>query len=212
MPRTIIDTDVDLAKIQPTQDHLLIKLLDREMTAGGIHLPGNAATPCRVGKVLARGNEIPNNHNGKGFPIPVEPGQYVLFMDYAGEKLRVAWSDYRLIREHGLWARVDLGVADIIDFEAVHPWADRIVVEKKDESKTEGGIELPNKDMALAYARGTVKWVGHGLWHLESGKKLQCETKPGDKVIYRRYAGAEIMVRGKEYRILQELDVMAIDE
>lgn len=213
MPRTVIDEDVDLEKLQPTQDHILVKLLDREKTSGGILLPGNAATPCRVGKVLARGKEIPNNKTGKGFPIQCEPGDYVLFMDYAGEKLRVAWKDYRLIREHGLWAKVQLGVTDLIDFESIQPWAERIVVKKDDETMTRSGtLYLPQGDKAAAYAIGTVKWTGWGVWHLESGNLLPCQTKVGDKVLFRRYSGAEIMVRGKEYRITQEEDVMAVYE
>lgn len=213
MPRTIIDEDVDVEKLQPTQDHILVKLLDREQTAGGIILPGNTATPCRVGKVLARGKEIPNNITGKGFPIQCEPGDYVLFMDYAGERLRVAWKDYRLIRENGLWAKVKLGVSDLIDFEEVQPWAERIVLEKDDETYARGTkILLPQGDMKTAFAVGTVKSVGWGVWHLESGTLLPCETKPGDKVIFRRYSGAEIMVRGKELRIVQEVDVMAVME
>jgi chaperonin GroES len=213
MPRSIIDEDVDVEKLQPTQDHILIKVLDREKTSGGILLPGNAATPCRVGKVIARGKEIPNNKTGKGFPIQCEPGDYVLFMDYAGERLRVAWKDYRLIRENGLWAKVKLGVSDLIDFEEVQPWAERIVVERADETYARGTkILLPNKEQATAYAVGTVKTVGWGVWHLESGTLLPCETKPGDQVIYRRYSGAEIMIRGRELRIVQEVDVMAVME
>lgn len=212
-PRSIIDEDVDVDKLQPTQDHILVKLLDREQTAGGILLPKNEATPCRVGKVIARGKEIPNQKTGKGFPIPCEPGDYVLFMDYAGEKLRVEWKDYRLIRENGLWAKVKLGVSDLIDFEEVQPWAERIIVERADETYARGtSILLPNKEQATAFAVGTVKQTGWGVWHLESGMLIQCETKPGDTVLYRRYSGAEIMLRGKELRILQEVDVMGVME
>ncbi len=211
-PRTVIDQDVDVEKLVPTQDHLLVKVLDREMTAGGIHLPKNEATPCRVGKVLARGKAIPNSYDGRDFPIKCEAGDYVMFMDYAGERLRVAWKDYRLIREHGLWARVELSTSgDIVDFEAIHPWADRIVLERIDETMTKTGrLYLPNADLKMTWNVGTVKWSGFGLWHQSSGKLLACETKPGDRVIFKRYSGADLSVRGKEYRITQEVDVCAI--
>lgn len=211
-PPTIIDEDVRPEELIPTQDHVFVKLYEREQTAGGIHLPKNAATACRVAKVLSRGKSIPNDHNGKDFPIPVEPGEYVIFMDYAGAKMQLAWQDYRLIREHGLWGKVELSVSgDINDFEKVEPWADRLVIERRDESMTASGLlHLPNADLKLSWNIATVKWTGFGVWHNTSGKLLPCESKPGDKVLFRRYSGEDIRVRGKEYRITQEIDVIAI--
>lgn len=211
-PPTIIDEDVKPEELRPTQDHLLVKLYERDKTGGGIHLPKNAATACRVAKVLSRGKAIPNSWDGRDFPFEVKSGDYVIFMDYAGEKVQISWQDYRLIREHGLWGKVQLSPSgDIMDFESIEPWADRLVIERRDESKTKSGLlHLPNADLKLAWNVATVKWAGFGVWHQTSGKLLPCESKPGDKILFRRYSGEDIKVRGKEYRITQEIDVIAI--
>ncbi len=213
MPRTLIDERVKPEDIRPAQDHILLQVVEREQTAGGIILPKNKATPIVLGKVLAKGKEIPNQVTGKGFPIPVEVGEYVIFMDYAGERMRVAWEDYRLIREHGLWGVVVPGDTDAHNFKSVRPWANRIILEPDSSEKTRSGaLYLPNQDMPIAYHTGTVKDVGPGLWHLESGKLLPCECKVGDKVLFRRYAGADITIGGKQLRILQEEDIIVIME
>jgi len=212
MPRTVITADLDVESLIPTQDHVLVKVLDRDVTAGGILLPKNAATACRVAKVISRGKAIPNAYDGNDFPIKVEPGEHVMFMDYAGEKLRAFWRDYRLIREHGLWAKVEFGAGhDVIDFEKIEPWADRLVLERQDESMTKSGLlHLPNAHLKIAWNLATVKWSGFGVWHQPTAKLLPCECQPGDKVIFKRYSGEDLRVRGKEYRITQEVDVVAI--
>lgn len=213
MPRTLIDEEIPVEQIRPTHDHVLVKIINREKTGGGLYLPKNTATPCVVGKVIAIGTGIPNNHNGQDFPIKLKVGEYVLFMDYAGERMRCGWEDYRLIREHGLWATVKMSDFDAYEFEEVKPWADRIVITPDDETKTRSGLLfLPNKDMPIKYRGGTVHTTGFGVWHLESGNLLPCQTKPGDRILFERYAGAEIRLRGKDYRIIQEIDVLGILE
>jgi len=206
-----IDAGADLAKLIPLEDHMLVKVFDREKTSGGILLPKNEATPCRVGKIIAKGKEITNSYNGKGFPIEVEPGDYIMFMDYAGIKVKADREDYKLLREHGIWAKVELSVSgDIIDFETIKPWADRVVLERIDETMTKSKLlHLPPSEMKFQWNIGTVKWSGRGMWHLESGRLIPNECQPGDRVIFRRFTGADIMVRGKEYRITQELDIIA---
>ena len=45
---------------------------------------------------------------------------------------------------------------------------------------------------------------------LENGQKVALEVKKGDKVIFAKYAGAEVKVQGEEYLILSEKDILAI--
>jgi chaperonin GroES len=203
---------IDPKEISPLEDQVLIKLLTRDKTEGGIWLPKNTGTPCRVGKVVAVGPGIPNKHSGQPFPMNLKPHTYVLFMDYGGEKVQHISQEYRLLREQYLWADVELSATDdLMNFEVIHPRADRLVVELKDETYTQSGlVVLPNKDMPIRWRIGTVKFAGYGIWHLESGRLLPMEVGYGDKVIFRRYTGADIWVRGNPYRIIQEVDVMAV--
>ena len=47
---------------------------------------------------------------------------------------------------------------------------------------------------------------------LHSGKVIPLEVKPGDKVLFTKYAPNEIKVEDKEYLIAKEEDILAIIE
>lgn len=90
------------------------------------------------------------------------------------------------------------------------PLGDRVilkVVEK--EEVTKGGILLPDTASKEKPQEGKVIEVGSGKV-LENGQKVALEVKKGDKVIFAKYAGAEVKVQGEEYLILSEKDILAI--
>ena len=90
------------------------------------------------------------------------------------------------------------------------PLGDRVilkVVEKEEVSK--GGILLPDTASKEKPQEGKVIEVGSGKV-LEKGQKVAVEVKKGDKVIFAKYAGAEVKVQGEEYLILSEKDILAI--
>lgn len=86
----------------------------------------------------------------------------------------------------------------------VKPLGDRVLVEAAPaEQKTAGGIIIPDtaKEKPM---RGKVIAAG-------AGKKDEPVTvKPGDTVLYGKYAGTEIQIEGKEYLIMRESDIYAI--
>ena len=86
----------------------------------------------------------------------------------------------------------------------VKPLGDRVLVEAAPaEQKTAGGIIIPDtaKEKPM---RGKVIAAG-------AGKKDEPTTvKPGDTVLYGKYAGTEIQIEGKEYLIMKESDIYAI--
>lgn len=86
----------------------------------------------------------------------------------------------------------------------VKPLADRVLVEASPaEEKTTFGIIIPDTAKEKPQ-RGTVVAVG-------TGKKDEPLTvKVGDTVLYGKYAGTEITVKGKEYLIMRESDIFAI--
>jgi chaperonin GroES len=91
------------------------------------------------------------------------------------------------------------------------PIGDRIIVKALSaESVTAGGIVLPDsaKEKPL---EGEVIAVGPGS-QLESGKLKPVDVKPGDTIIYGKYAGTEVKVGAEEYMILRQDDVLAIIE
>lgn len=86
----------------------------------------------------------------------------------------------------------------------VKPLADRVLVEPAPaETKTSGGIIIPDtaKEKPM---RGKVVAVGNGK------PDEPMTVKPGDMVLYGKYAGTEINVDGEDLLIMRESDIYAI--
>ncbi|HHX88143.1 MAG TPA: co-chaperone GroES, partial [Firmicutes bacterium] len=47
---------------------------------------------------------------------------------------------------------------------------------------------------------------------LENGTRVEMEVKVGDKIIFSRYAGTEVKIKGEEYLILKQDDILALVE
>lgn len=87
------------------------------------------------------------------------------------------------------------------------PLGNRIVVEPfSEEETTKSGIILPDTVDKEKKAEGKVIAIG-------AGEKIQkLDLKTGDKVIFGKYAGEEVKVGDKEYKILSDEDVLAVIE
>ncbi len=93
----------------------------------------------------------------------------------------------------------------------VKPLGDKILVEVLEaEEKTKGGIILPDTAKEEK-SEGKVIAVGTGKV-LESGKVQPLEVKRGDRVIFGKYSGDEILIDGKKHKIIKENEVLAIFE
>lgn len=87
----------------------------------------------------------------------------------------------------------------------IKPMDDRLLVEyKEEEEKTYSGIIIP--DTAKEKPRmGLVVAVG-------TDEDLQEKIKVGNKILFAKYGGEEITFDGKEYKIVQRADVLAVIE
>jgi chaperonin GroES len=91
----------------------------------------------------------------------------------------------------------------------IRPLQDRIVVKPLEgEQKTAGGIFLPDtaKEKPI---QGEVIAVGPGKYIESKGDRVPPPLKAGDRVIFGKYAGAEVRIAGDEYKILEMKDVLA---
>ncbi|MCJ7806625.1 MAG: co-chaperone GroES [Clostridia bacterium] len=89
------------------------------------------------------------------------------------------------------------------------PLADRVVIKVLEaEDKTASGIVLPDKAKEKPQ-EGKIMAVGTGKV-LDNGTRVEMEVKVGDKVIFSRYAGTEIKIKGEEYLILRQDDILAL--
>jgi len=89
------------------------------------------------------------------------------------------------------------------------PLSDHVVIKPLEaEEKTAGGILLPDTAKEKS-TRGEVLAVGSGKV-LPNGRVVKPAVSAGDIVIYSKYAGSEIKADGKELKIVQESEILAI--
>lgn len=88
------------------------------------------------------------------------------------------------------------------------PLADRVLIKPLTaEEKTKGGIFIPDTAKE-APAQGEVVVLGNGK--MKDGKKHDFSVAKGDKVLYSKYAGDEIKIDGKEYKVMKEEEILGI--
>ena len=91
---------------------------------------------------------------------------------------------------------------------SLKPLEDRIVVKPGEgEEMTSSGIVIPDTAKEKPQ-EGSVIAVGPGRF--EDGARVPLDVKVGDKVIYSKYGGTEVKVKGEEYLILSARDVLAV--
>ena len=90
------------------------------------------------------------------------------------------------------------------------PLGDRVVLKQLDaEETTKSGIVLPGQAQEKPQQAEIVA-VGPG--GMVDGKEITMNVKPGDMVIYSKYAGNEVKLEDEEYIIVKQSDILAIVE
>jgi chaperonin GroES len=91
---------------------------------------------------------------------------------------------------------------------SIKPLDDRVVIEVMEaEEVTAGGIVLPGSAQEKPQ-RGKITAVGAGRL-LDGGKRAALSVKKGDEVIFGKYAGTDVTVSGKDYKIMRENEILA---
>ncbi len=91
----------------------------------------------------------------------------------------------------------------------VRPLHDRVVVRRLEEKEVKrGGIVIPDTAKEKPQ-EGEVIAVGNGKI-LENGTRVAMEVKPGDRILFGKYAGSEIKLDGEEFLIMREDDILGI--
>ncbi|PQP35536.1 co-chaperone GroES [Desulfobacteraceae bacterium SEEP-SAG9] len=91
----------------------------------------------------------------------------------------------------------------------IKPLNDRVLVLRVDpEQKTKGGIIIPDTAKEKPQ-EGKVVAVGPGKM-ADNGKRIPLEAKPGDRILFSKYAGTEIRIDDVEHVVMKEDDILAI--
>ena len=95
----------------------------------------------------------------------------------------------------------------------VRPVGDRILVESVEEKENKGkkgeiiipdtAKEKPMESVVVALGTGKTD---------DNGRKVPFEVRKGDRVLVSRYGGTEIKLDGKDYKILNHDDILAVIE
>ena len=215
MPHSLISDlgqKLPIEKFQPTQDHVLFEVLTRRKSKLGLILPKEEKTECLYGRVLKVGPGEMNRETGTTYPIGVKPGDIIMSVQYMGEKVQAVGKNYRLLREHGIWAKLEIDRKSETDWDitSIHPYADKLLVDlDREEKSIQGHIFLPNNPQAM-YRRAKVVATGPGKRKNTTGVVIPSDLKPGDNIVCMRYSGCVVHVKGVEYRLMQEEDAVAI--
>ena len=215
MPRSVISdiaSRLSMDEIQPQQDHILIEVLDRNRSKSGLILPKKEQTECLYAQVIRCGPGEFSPETGQVWQMDVKPGDIIMSVQYMGEKIQAIGKNYRLLREHGIWAKLKIKRKGELDFdiEEIEPYRDHILLKmEKEEKSLKGHIFLPSNPQAM-FRCAEVVAVGPGERKKTTGKVVPSDLKPGDKVIAMRYTGCIVHMKGVEYRLSSEEDIAAV--
>lgn len=90
----------------------------------------------------------------------------------------------------------------------LEPLNDRVLVKRlESEEKTAGGLFIPDTAKEKP-SKGQVVAVGPGK--IEEGKRVPMAVKPGDEVLFNKYAGTEVKLDDVDHLVMREDDILAI--
>lgn len=89
------------------------------------------------------------------------------------------------------------------------PLGEKVVVKRLEaEEKSSGGIVLPDSAREKPL-QGRVLSVGDGRL-LPDGTRVKHQVNEGDRVLFNRYAGTEVLVDDDELLIMDEAEILAV--
>jgi chaperonin GroES len=93
----------------------------------------------------------------------------------------------------------------------VVPLGDKVAVKPLEaEEKTTGGIVLPDSARERPQ-QGRVLSVGDGRL-LPDGTRVSPQVQEGDRVLFTRYAGIEVLVADEKVLVMREDEILAVME
>lgn len=92
---------------------------------------------------------------------------------------------------------------------SVKPLEDRVLVKPDEaETKTASGLYLPESSKERPI-QGRVVAAGPGKL-LDNGQRARMSVNKGDTVVYSKYAGNEIEIKGVKHLILRETELLGV--
>ncbi len=83
-----------------------------------------------------------------------------------------------------------------------------LVKRVEDQETRRGGIIIPDTAKEKPQ-QGEVIAAGNGKL-LEDGQRAPLAVKPGDRILFTKYAGSEVKIAGDEYLIVREDEILGV--
>lgn len=94
----------------------------------------------------------------------------------------------------------------------IRPLNDHVVIKPlKAEEVTKSGIVLPDTAREEKPEQGEVIAVGPGKL-TENGTRAPMSVKPGDRILFTKYAPDEVEIEGEEYLVIEEEKILGVIE
>lgn len=91
----------------------------------------------------------------------------------------------------------------------IRPLGDRVLAKAVERAEqTKSGLFLPDTAQEKPQ-EAIVVAVGNGKL-LDNGTRIAIDVKPGDRILYSKYAGTEIKQNEEDFLILRESDILAV--
>ena len=92
---------------------------------------------------------------------------------------------------------------------AFKPLHDRVLVRRTEgDEKTSGGLIIPDSAKEKP-AEGQIVSCGDGA-RKDSGELIDMAVSAGDKVLFGKWSGTEVIVDGEELLIMKESDILGV--
>ena len=93
----------------------------------------------------------------------------------------------------------------------IRPLHDRVIVKRiEEERRSAGGIVIPDT-AAEKPDQGEIVAVGKGKKD-DNGKLIPIDVKVGDRVLFGKYSGQTVKVKGDELLVIREEDILGVIE
>ena len=97
-----------------------------------------------------------------------------------------------------------------INASKLKPLNDRVLIKRKTETESQGGIIL-TESAQEKQQQGTVVAVGPGKY-TNDGKLQAMQVKVGDTVFFAKYSGVEFDFDNEDFIVMREDDIVAVTE
>jgi len=159
------------------------------------------------GTVVSAGPGSYHADTGTPYPIPVLPGDGVIYGQYDGIEIDIAGTKHALIRDTDILVKY---TGDAESVTTVDPVNDAVLVyvENTDNLMTSGGLMLGSGSDQKRPSTGKVVKVGPGRM-VADGSFVPMTVEVGDQVKFRDFVGNEVRIGGEEYSVVAMPEILA---